>query len=172
MVGHFVELLNPFDVGAYDSLLLFKHSDRSVDLNVHEALVVEILQGDRHLVFSLLVEDDFEAASVIVDFKEGTHGLLLLSGHTAHNNDLVDGVTIDLADIVRSGLSLLNHLQCDRGKDAVLSALLPAKISTTLAILHVAACFVVEAACSPAEARSSHVLSWVEETCILTREHC
>lgn len=153
MVGDFIELLNPFDVGAYDSLLLFKHSDRSIDFDVHEALVVEVLQGDRHLVFSLLVEDYFKAASVIVDFKEGTHGLLLLSGHTAHNNDLIDGVTVDLTDIVGSGLCLLNHLQRHGCKDAVLSALLPAKVSTSLAIiLSIAACFVVEAACGPAEA--------------------
>ena len=83
---------------------------------------------------------------------------------------LIDGVAVDLTDIVGSWLSLLNHLECDGGKDAVLPAL-PAKfLAATLAILRVAVFLVVEA-CGPAEARpAAHILSWLEEACILTRE--
>ena len=51
-------------------------------------LVVEVLEGNWHLVFSLLVEDHFERASVIVNLEQGAHGLLLLGSHTAHNDDL------------------------------------------------------------------------------------
>lgn len=53
-----------------------------------DLLVVEVLESNGHLVFSLLVEDNLEAASVIVDFKEGAHGLLLFGGDTANNDDL------------------------------------------------------------------------------------
>ena len=51
-------------------------------------LVLEVLEGNGHLIFSLLVEDDLEAARVVVDFKQGAHGLLLLGSHAAHDNDL------------------------------------------------------------------------------------
>ena len=55
-----------------------------------DLLVAEVFQGDRDLVFSLLVEDNFEAASVVVDFKERAHGLLLLVCDAAHNDDLCE----------------------------------------------------------------------------------
>ena len=51
-------------------------------------LVIEILEGHWNLIFSFLVEDNLEAARVVVDFKEGAHGLLLFVGHAAHYDDL------------------------------------------------------------------------------------
>ena len=51
-------------------------------------LIVKVLKCDGHLVFSLLVEDHFEDARVIVDLKQCAHGLLLLRGDSAHYNDL------------------------------------------------------------------------------------
>ena len=55
-----------------------------------DLLVAEVFQGDRNLIFSLLIEDNFEAASVVVDFKECAHGLLLLVCDAAHNDDLCE----------------------------------------------------------------------------------
>ena len=51
-------------------------------------LVIKVLKSDRHFIFALLIEDNFEGACVIVNLKEGPHGLLLLCSHTSHNNDL------------------------------------------------------------------------------------
>ena len=51
-------------------------------------LVIKVLKSNRHFIFALLIEDNLEGACVIVNLEEGPHGLLLLCGHTSHNNDL------------------------------------------------------------------------------------
>ena len=78
---------------------------------------------------------------------------------------LIDGVAIDLADVIGPGRGLLDHLERDRGKNAVLSAL-AAKVAT-LAILDSAA-WLVEEAWLPAERGCR--LAWVEEALILACE--
>jgi len=50
---------------------------------------------------------------------------------------------------------------------------LPAKVTTALAILDIAACLVKEVVSSAAEVvATTDVLGWVEETLILVRELC
>ena len=51
-------------------------------------LIVKVLEGNWNLVFSLLIENYFEGASVIVDFKQSAHGLFLFGNYTTHNYDL------------------------------------------------------------------------------------
>ena len=51
-------------------------------------LVVKVLEGDGHLILALLVEDYLKSTRVVVDLKQSAHGLLLLRGHTTHDNDL------------------------------------------------------------------------------------
>lgn len=161
MVRHFVKLLNLLDVGPNNRFLFFKHSDRSVDLHVHKVLVIEILESNRHLILSLLVEDDLKRARVIVDFKESAHGLLLLGSDAANDDDLVDRVAIDLTDVVRARRCLLDHLERDGGKDAILAPL-TIKVATC-AILHVASTVVEE---TRIKVVASHVLAWVEESLV------
>ena len=47
-----------------------------------------MFQSDGHLILALLIKDNLEAASVVIDFEKGTHRLLLLAGDTTHYNDL------------------------------------------------------------------------------------
>ena len=79
---------------------------------------------------------------------------------------LIDGVAIDLADVIGPGWGLLDHLERDWGKNAVLSAL-SAEVAT-LAILDIAACL-VEEAWLPAE-RGCSWRAWIEEALILACE--
>ena len=85
---------------------------------------------------------------------------------------LINLVAIDFTDVIGSGLSLFDHLESDRGEDAVLSAL-PAKVcagTAASAILDIAAT-VILVACGSTEARpASDVITWVEKALILTRE--
>ena len=51
-------------------------------------LVVKVLESNGDLIFSLLIEDDLEASGVIVNLKQGAHGLLGLRGHASNDDDL------------------------------------------------------------------------------------
>lgn len=173
MVRHLVKLLNLLNMRANDCLLLLKDSDGPIDLHIHETLIVEIFESHWNLVFSLLVEDNLEYTSVVRNLEECAHGLLLFADHAAHDNDLIDLISIDLADVIGLRLGLLDHFKGDGSEDAVFPPL-PAKFAShsPLATLRVriAVKVIVEAGCST-KARSTNVVSWVEEALILTREH-
>jgi len=49
---------------------------------------------------------------------------------SANNDNLIDLITIDFANIIRSWLGFLDHLESDGCEDTVLSAL-PAKVSSS-----------------------------------------
>lgn len=68
-------------------------------------LVVEVLQRNRHFVFSLLVEDYFESASVVVDFEQRAHGLLLLGSNATHDDDLHTNQMLDSPFSLSQGYS-------------------------------------------------------------------
>lgn len=51
-------------------------------------LVVEVFKSDRYFIFTLLIENDFEGASVIADFKESAHWLLLFVYNSAYDDNL------------------------------------------------------------------------------------
>lgn len=71
-------------------------------------LVVKVLQCNRHFVFSFLVEDYFESASVIVDFEECAHGLLLLGSDATHDDDLQTIPSLDY--FLKCSLSVADSL--------------------------------------------------------------
>ena len=50
-----------------------------------------------------------------------SHVLLLHVGNSSKNTHLIDVLSIDLADIVWAGNTILDHLHCDWGKDLELS---------------------------------------------------
>ena len=51
-------------------------------------LIVEILECNWHLILALLVEDDFERASVVVNLEASAHSFFYLVGNTSHDDDL------------------------------------------------------------------------------------
>lgn len=102
MVRHFVELLNLLDVRANNRLLLFEHSNCPVHLDIHQLLVVKVLERNRHFILTLLIEYDFERASVVIDLKAGTHCLFNLVCNSTHYDDIINGFSFNLTDIIRS----------------------------------------------------------------------
>ena len=82
---------------------------------------------------------------------------------------LIDGLTVKFTDVVGPGRGLLNHLESDWGKNAVLSPLNAAKV-TACPILDVAAGLVEEARVTGTKSGGTHGLPWLEETLILVGE--
>lgn len=56
VVGELIELLDLLDVRAHNGLLFLEHPDVPVHLCITELVVLEVLQGHRHLVLSFVVE--------------------------------------------------------------------------------------------------------------------
>lgn len=123
MVSDLVHLFDLLNVSTDDGFLLLEHSDSSVHLDIHQLLIVKVLQSDWNLVLTLLVEDDLERSGVVVDLEAGAHSLLNLVGNTSDNDDIINSFTLDFADIIWSWLGFLDHLHGDRGEDSVLASL-------------------------------------------------
>ena len=104
MIRHFIKLLDPFDERAHDSLLFLEDADVAVDLCVAKLVIVEVPKCCRYLVLALMVEEHVERARVIVDFELCAHRLLDPAEQSACQDDVVDGISVELADVVRSGL--------------------------------------------------------------------
>ncbi len=51
-------------------------------------LVIKVFEGDGNLILSFLVENDLKRARVVINLKQGAHGLFLLGRHTPHDDDL------------------------------------------------------------------------------------
>jgi hypothetical protein len=75
VVSQFIKFVNPLDMCTHNCLLFFKHSDITIYFSIAELIVLEVFQGHRDLVFSLMVEQYMESAGVIINFKLGSHGL-------------------------------------------------------------------------------------------------
>jgi len=81
-------------------------------------------------MLSLLVEDDFEGASIIVNLEYSAHGLLEAVDDSASNDYIVDGLAIDLTNVVRTRTSFLDHSHGDWRKNSGLTLLSLIVIST------------------------------------------
>ena len=57
-------------------------------ISKNDLLVIKVLESDRDLVFSFLVEDDLESPCVIIDLKASAHGLFNLIGDSSYDDDL------------------------------------------------------------------------------------
>jgi len=113
VVGHLIELLDALDMSAHYGLLFFENPDIAVDLCVAELIVVEVPQSRWYLVLSLVVEQHEEGASVVIDLELRPHRLLHSSNQPASQNYVVDRFTFELANIVRSRLSVHDHAHSD-----------------------------------------------------------
>ena len=85
---------------------------------------------------------------------------------------LIDLIAVDLTDVIGPRLGLLDHLQSDWGKHAILSPL-PAKVSASGSLASLSIVITAEAAietCRAAKTGPTDVGPWVEEACVLTRE--
>lgn len=130
MICDLIHFINFLDVSANNCFLFLEDSDRSIYLHVHVLFIIKVLEGNRYFIFTLLIEDNFEGTSVIANFKERTHWLLLFVDDSANDDNLIDLITIDFANIIRSWLGLLDHLEGDGCEDTVLSSL-SAKVSSS-----------------------------------------
>jgi len=138
MVGNLVHLFDLLNVSTDDGFLLLEHSDSSVHLDIHQLLIVKVLECDGNLVLALLVEDNLERSGVVVDLEAGAHSLFDLVGDTSDNDDIVDSFTLDFTDIIWSWLGLLDHLHGDWGEDSVLASL-TSEVSTLVLVSSVEA---------------------------------
>ena len=100
MVCYLIELLDAFDMDANNSFLLFEYTDGAIDLDVAELLVIEVTESLRKLVLVFVVEEDVESASIVVDFKLGTHGLLYATEESPTDDDVINWVTFEFANVI------------------------------------------------------------------------
>lgn len=75
-------------MGANDSLIFLEDSDGSKDFGIAVLLVFKVLQCCRDAVLFLEVENHFESFSVVVDFIDDSHRLLLLRDNSSDNDYL------------------------------------------------------------------------------------
>ena len=116
MVRELVELLYAFDVSAYDGLLFLKNTDVPVDLGIAELVVVEVAEGCRDLVLAFVVEQNVESACDVINLELSPHGLLNAAQETANQDDVVYGVAVKLANVVRTWLRVHDHADSHRCK--------------------------------------------------------
>ncbi len=117
VVSEFLILIELLDMRTHYGLILLEHSDVSIELGIAELFIIEILERQGNLVFRLMVEDDKVSARVVIDLELGPHGFLDLLQEAAHQDDVVDRVPIELADVVRPRLGLYDHLDGHGGED-------------------------------------------------------
>ena len=123
VIGHLVKLLNALDVCADDSLLFFEDSDVTVHFSVAELIIIEVPQRCRHLVLALVVEDDVERASVVIDFELSAHRFLNSTKKSAHKDDVIDRISIKLANVIWARLRVHDHSHCNWREDLLLPRL-------------------------------------------------
>ena len=124
MVCQLIKFFNAFYVSPYDSLLLFKDPDISINFHVCKLLVMEVPERSGDLIFSFVIEEDVKCSSVVVDLKLGSHRLLYSSENSSAKDDIVDWISIIFANIIRSRLRVCNHFNCYRSEHFGLSSLL------------------------------------------------
>ena len=117
MVCELVELRDPLYMGSNYCLFFFENSDVAVNLRVAELIVLEVPQRGRNLVFAFMIEQDEEGAGVVIDLELGPHRFLYSTDQTTGKNDVVNGVTFEFTDVVRTGLGVHYHSYSDRGKN-------------------------------------------------------
>ena len=103
MVCYLIELLDAFDMDANNSFLLFEYTDGAIDLDVAELLVIEVPESLRKLVLVFVVEEDVESAGIVVDFKLGTHGFLYATQDSSTDDDVINWVTFEFANVIGLG---------------------------------------------------------------------
>lgn len=123
MVCQLIELFNSFDVSTDNGFIFLEDSDGSINLNIRELFVFKLFQSSGNFVFLLLVEDDFKSSGIIVDLKNSAHGLLKALDHSPDNDNVVNGFSVDFADVVRAGAWVLDHFHGDWGEESVFAAL-------------------------------------------------
>ena len=96
-------------MGSNDRLLLSENPDVAIDFGVTELVVVEIPQSRGHLILSLVVEKDMECSRIVIDLKLGAHWLLDSSKEAAHKDDVIDRISIELADVIGTWLRIHDH---------------------------------------------------------------
>jgi hypothetical protein len=112
MIGDFLKSLNPLDMGSDDRLLFLEDPNVSVDLSVDELLVLELLKSSGDLILALVIEHHVIATGRIIDLKLGTHRFLYPTQQPPSNYHISNRVpALELANIVRPGLGMLNHLK-------------------------------------------------------------
>ena len=116
VVRHFVKLFNPLDMRAYDGLFFFEDPNVSVDFGIAKLVVIEIAEGSRDLILTLMVKEDMESACVVIDLELGSHGLLDSTQQAADEDDVVNGVAVKLANVVGPWLRIHNHSDRDWGE--------------------------------------------------------
>lgn len=123
MVGHLVKLIDSFYVRADNCFLFFEDPNVPVNLGVAELFVLEVPKRGWNLVFAFVVEEDEEGAGVVVDFELRAHRLFHSADESAGEDNVIDRVPFEFADVVGPGLRVHNHAHSHRGEHFGLSRL-------------------------------------------------
>ena len=116
VICHLIKLLNALYMGTHNSFLFFENSNVAIDLSIAELIIAEIPQSSWHLIFTLVVKQNMECPCVVIDFKLCSHGFFYTSKESTDQDDVIDGVTVELANVIRPRLRIHNHSNCDRSE--------------------------------------------------------
>lgn len=117
MIGHLVELLYTLDMSPYDSLFLLEDPNITIYFCITELVVIEVTQGRGHLILSLMVEKNMKGACVIVNLELGSHWLVHSSQESANQDNVINGISVKLANVIGSWLRIHNHPNGDGRKN-------------------------------------------------------
>jgi len=116
MVGKLIKLLYSLNVSAHDSLLLLEHTDVAVYLSIAELVVLKVSQRRRYLVLALVVEKHVEGSRVIINLELCPHRLLYSSKQASAEDDVVNWISVELTNVVRTWLRVHHHANCHRSE--------------------------------------------------------
>lgn len=116
VVRQLVKLFNSLDMRSYDRFFFFEDSNVPVDFGIAKLVVIEISEGGRDLILTLMVKENVESACVVINLELGSHGLLNSTQQTADEDDVVNGVAVKLANVVWPWLRVHDHSHSDRGE--------------------------------------------------------
>mgnify|MGYP006950336106 CR=1 FL=1 len=84
MVGDLIELVDSLDVSAHNSFLVLEHPNSSINLHIVQItihintefkravfglLIIEVFERSGYFILALLIENNFENTSVVIDLK-------------------------------------------------------------------------------------------------------
>ena len=117
MIGHLIELLYTLDMRSHNSLLLLEDPNVSIYLCIAELVIIEVTQGRGHLILSLMVEKNMKGACVVVNFELSSHGLVHSPQKSAYQDNVINRISVKLANVIGSRLRIHNHPNSDGRED-------------------------------------------------------
>ena len=104
MVRQLIKFFDSLDMGSNNGLLLLEDPDISINFHISKLLVLEISESCGNLVLTLVIKQDVEGASIIVNFKLSPHRFFYSPQNSTTKNNVIYRISIIFTNIIWSGL--------------------------------------------------------------------